>query len=71
MRTQRKRGRKNKYYNQIDQEDGDDIGEASEQETYQRLLQQQEDEEEALKNVITEETLKAREVEADRKLRKH
>lgn len=70
MRTARRRGRKNKYYNQIEQEDGDDNGEADEQETYLRLIQQQEEEEEMLKNIINESTIAAKEVAADRKIKR-
>lgn len=73
IRTARKRGRNNKYYHQIDDEDElnqKDLDKNGEEQAMLALVKEQEVEEEQLKHVITEETMRAKEIAADRQLRK-
>lgn len=73
IRTARKRGRNNKYYHQIDDEDElnqKDLDKNGEEQAMLALVKEQEVEEEQLKHSITEDTVRAREIAADRQLRK-
>ena len=64
----RRRGRKNKYYNQIDLEDDQEVDpdEASDKDADLQIIKEQEEEEEALRKMVTESSKKQQEVTAAR-----
>ena len=67
----RRRGRKNKYYNQIDQEDDEEVDyeEASDKDADLQIIKEQEEEEEMLRQIVATETQKQAELVAARKSR--
>ena len=64
----RRRGRKNKYHNQIDLEDDQEIDpdEASDKDADLQIIKEQEEEEEALRKMVQESSKKQQEVTAAR-----
>ena len=65
----RRRGRKNKYYNQIDAEDDEEVDyeEASDKDADLQIIKEQEEEEEMLRQIVATETQKQVEQIAARK----
>lgn len=57
MRTARLRGRQNKYYNAIEFEDGTGEQQEDQDATYERLIHQQEEEEQFLRTLVSQEEL--------------
>ena len=57
MRTARLRGRQNKYYNAIEFEDGTGEQQEDQDATYERLIHKQEEEEQFLKTLVSQEEL--------------
>lgn len=64
----RRRGRKNKYYNQIDLEDDQEIDpdEVSDKDADLQIIKEQEEEEEALRKMVAASSKKQQEVTAAR-----